>query len=154
VGLEVRKLGLEGLHGVRPIADGVAHGPDVPGGLGTDALGLGRRRFSVSGESLQEREWLPAARGASWQRAPEELAFVVDEQDLVNERKELFNVTLAEIERAVTELHGEVELTLAAEAAEYRQSVAIRSKQGGSGPVSGMESQRAAASVRATAATA
>lgn len=53
--------------------------------------------------------------------------------NLVNDRKEFFNVTLTEIERAVTELHGEVELTLAAEAAEFRQSVAIRSGQGDRG---------------------
>lgn len=48
--------------------------------------------------------------------------------NLVNQRKELFNITLQEIELAVTELHGEVELTRVAEAAEYRQSLVLRRK--------------------------
>lgn len=77
--------------------------------------------------------------------------FAERRMNLVNERKEFFNVTLAEIERAVTELHGEVELTMAAEAAEYRQSVAIRSGQGGVGQSSGMVSRRGAGMVAATA---
>lgn len=66
--------------------------------------------------------------------------------NLVNERKEFFHVTLDEVARAVTELHGEVELTLAAEAAEYRQSVALRRKQASSSPPTGMVPQRTAAS--------
>lgn len=74
--------------------------------------------------------------------------------NLVNERKEFFHVTLEEVAHVVTELHGEVEFTLAAEAAEYRQSVALRSKQPSSGPSTGMVSQRPATSMAAPVATA
>jgi phage shock protein A len=41
----------------------------------------------------------------------------------VNNRKEFFNVSIDEIEKAVNELHGEFRLTKLAEAFEYRQSV-------------------------------
>lgn len=70
--------------------------------------------------------------------------------NLVNERKEFFYITLDELSRAVAELHGEVEFTLAAEAAEYRQTVALRSKKASSGPSSGMVAQRPATSMTAT----
>ena len=49
--------------------------------------------------------------------------------NLVNERKEYFNVSLNDIVSAVHELHGEIEFTLAAEAGDYRQSVALRKRQ-------------------------
>ena len=74
--------------------------------------------------------------------------------NLVNERKEFFNVTLEEIERAVTELHGEVELTKLAEAAEYRQSVGLRRKQEDSVAATGMVAQRTSTSMAAPTATA
>jgi predicted nuclease with TOPRIM domain len=45
--------------------------------------------------------------------------------NLVNPRKEFFRVTLDEIASIVRENHGEVEFTLKAEAAEYRQTKAI-----------------------------
>ena len=45
--------------------------------------------------------------------------------NLVNERKEFFRVSIDEIATAVKENHGEIELTLAAEAAEYRKTVAM-----------------------------
>jgi hypothetical protein len=45
--------------------------------------------------------------------------------NLVNERKEFFRVTIDEIARAVRENHGEIEFTLAAEAAEYRKTVSM-----------------------------
>lgn len=48
--------------------------------------------------------------------------------NLVNERKEFFRVSLAEVERATKELHGEFEFTRLAEAVEYRKSVAMRRK--------------------------
>lgn len=74
--------------------------------------------------------------------------------NLVNERKEFFYITLDEVARAVTELHGEVEFTLAAEAAEYRQSVALRSKHTTSATSNGMVSQRPANSMATTVARA
>lgn len=74
--------------------------------------------------------------------------------NLVNERKEFFHITLDEVARAVTELHGEVEFTLLAEAPEYRQTVALRSKQASSGPSTGMVAQRPATSMAATVAKA
>ncbi len=73
--------------------------------------------------------------------------------NLVNERKEFFYITLDEVARAVTELHGEVEFTLAAEAAEYRQSVALRSKRTSSAASTGMAPQRPAASRAAAGVT-
>ncbi len=45
--------------------------------------------------------------------------------NLVNERKEFFRVDLGEIEREVTENHGEFEFTLAAEAEEYNKTLAL-----------------------------
>ena len=49
--------------------------------------------------------------------------------NLVNERKEFFNVTLAEIERVVKEKHNKtVEFTKLAEAEEYRKTLALRKK--------------------------
>jgi hypothetical protein len=47
----------------------------------------------------------------------------------VNERKEYFNVSLTDIVSAVHELDGTIEFTLAAEAGDYRQSVALRKRQ-------------------------
>jgi hypothetical protein len=49
--------------------------------------------------------------------------------NLVNERKEYFNVSLTDIVSAVHELDGTIEFTLAAEAGDYRQSVALRKRQ-------------------------
>lgn len=49
--------------------------------------------------------------------------------NLVNERKEFFNITLDEIVVAANELHGEIEVTKLAEAEQYRESVALRRKQ-------------------------
>jgi hypothetical protein len=46
--------------------------------------------------------------------------------NLVNLRKEFFHVTLDEIEPIVRAKHGEFQLTRLAEAAGYRQSLAIR----------------------------
>ncbi len=45
--------------------------------------------------------------------------------NLVNMRKEYFRVSLEEIRNAVEQYHGEFSLTLAAEAQEYRETVAI-----------------------------
>lgn len=46
--------------------------------------------------------------------------------NLVNLRKEFFAVTLRDVEQAAAEKHGTVEFTLAAEAEEYRKTVALR----------------------------
>ncbi|HEX8905158.1 MAG TPA: GIY-YIG nuclease family protein, partial [Longimicrobiaceae bacterium] len=46
--------------------------------------------------------------------------------NLVNERKEFFNVAVQDIAAAVRQHHGELELTLLAEAQEYRKTLAIR----------------------------
>lgn len=46
--------------------------------------------------------------------------------NMVNFRKEFFNVALEEIEAAVKEMHGIFEFTMLAEAKQYRESVAIR----------------------------
>jgi hypothetical protein len=43
----------------------------------------------------------------------------------VNERKEFFNVTIEEIVEVVRQHHSEVEITLAAEAADYRKTLAM-----------------------------
>ncbi len=48
----------------------------------------------------------------------------------VNERKEYFYVTIDEIARVVRERFGDIELTLAAEAAEFLQSVAFHRESG------------------------
>lgn len=45
--------------------------------------------------------------------------------NLVNERKEFFRVTIEEIAEAVRQNHGEIEITLAAEAVEYRKTLAM-----------------------------
>jgi hypothetical protein len=43
----------------------------------------------------------------------------------VNERKEFFSVTIEEMAEAVRQHHSEIEFTLAAEAVEYRKTLAI-----------------------------
>lgn len=48
--------------------------------------------------------------------------------NLVNNRREFFNVTLDEIEKVVTEENGSIEFTKIAQASEYRESKAIRDK--------------------------
>jgi hypothetical protein len=53
--------------------------------------------------------------------------------NMVNERKEFFCVTIEEIAEVVRERCGDIELTLAAEAAEFRQSEAYRRENGVSG---------------------
>lgn len=45
--------------------------------------------------------------------------------NLINHRKEFFRVTIDEIAQAVRENHGEIDITLAAEAAEYRKTLAM-----------------------------
>jgi hypothetical protein len=45
--------------------------------------------------------------------------------NLINERKEFFRVTIDEIAQAVRENHGQIDITLAAEAAEYRKTMAM-----------------------------
>lgn len=45
--------------------------------------------------------------------------------NLINHRKEFFRVTIDEIAQAVRENHGEIDMTLAAEAAEYRKTLAM-----------------------------
>lgn len=49
--------------------------------------------------------------------------------NLVNKRKEFYNVSLQEIERAVKELHGEIEFKRLAEAKQYRQTMEQREKE-------------------------
>lgn len=48
--------------------------------------------------------------------------------NMVNNKKEFFNVDLQEIETAVQKLHGEFEFTKLAEAKQYRETLAIRGK--------------------------
>ncbi|MFR9543333.1 MAG: DUF4041 domain-containing protein [Rikenellaceae bacterium] len=48
--------------------------------------------------------------------------------NLVNHRREFFNVTLDEIEKIVIEENGSIEFTKIAQASEYRESKAIRDK--------------------------
>lgn len=50
--------------------------------------------------------------------------------NIVNERKEFFHVTIEEIAKVVRERCGDIELTLAAEAAEFLQSEAFRRENG------------------------
>src|SRR5688500_3123527 len=50
----------------------------------------------------------------------------------VNFRKEFFRVALEELEEVVRAHHGEVQLTRYAEAAQYRQSLALDSQRQGS----------------------
>jgi hypothetical protein len=45
--------------------------------------------------------------------------------NLINTRKEFFRATIEEIAQAVRENHGEIEMTLAAEAVEYRKTLAM-----------------------------
>jgi hypothetical protein len=47
----------------------------------------------------------------------------------INERKEFFRVPIEQIARTVREQHGDIEITLTAEAAEYRKTLAILSDQ-------------------------
>ncbi len=49
--------------------------------------------------------------------------------NLVNDRKEFFNVSIEEIERIVRKYNASIELTKLAEAREYRESVTIRSSR-------------------------
>ena len=46
--------------------------------------------------------------------------------NLVNERKEFFGVSIHDIAQAVRTSHGEIQVTLAAEARDYRKTVALR----------------------------
>lgn len=56
---------------------------------------------------------------------------VLDEKrvNLVNLKREFFNVTLAEIEKVVTDNHGSIEFTKLAEAEQYRETLALRQKK-------------------------
>jgi hypothetical protein len=45
--------------------------------------------------------------------------------NLINERKEFFRATIEEIAKAVRENHGEIEITMAAEAVDYRKTLAM-----------------------------
>ena len=45
--------------------------------------------------------------------------------NLINHRKEFFRVTIDEVAQAVRENHGEIDITLAAEAADYRKTLAM-----------------------------
>jgi len=51
--------------------------------------------------------------------------------NLVNERKEFFGVSIDDIAGAVKKCHGEIELTLAAEAKEYRETLALLAQRKG-----------------------
>ncbi len=53
-------------------------------------------------------------------------AFDAKRLNLMNSRKEFFNVELAEIESIVVSNHGEIEFTQLAEAREYRETEALR----------------------------
>src|SRR5258705_11293579 len=46
--------------------------------------------------------------------------------NLVNARKEFFGVSIQNIAQAVRKCHGEIQVTLAAEARDYRKTVAMR----------------------------
>lgn len=46
--------------------------------------------------------------------------------NMVNERREFFNVTLGEIQNIVEENHGKIEFTKLAEAKEYRETISIK----------------------------
>jgi hypothetical protein len=54
--------------------------------------------------------------------------------NLVNERKEFFRVTLAEIENAVRSSHGDAEFVRVAVAEEYRKTVALRADRASAPP--------------------
>jgi hypothetical protein len=49
--------------------------------------------------------------------------------NLVNQRKEFFNVPISEIEKKVTEMHGDIEITKLAEARDYHETIAIRGQR-------------------------
>jgi hypothetical protein len=49
--------------------------------------------------------------------------------NLVNDRKEFFDVELLEIESMVNEKHGDAEFYITAEAREYNESKAIRAQR-------------------------
>ncbi|RLC75095.1 MAG: DUF4041 domain-containing protein [Chloroflexi bacterium] len=49
--------------------------------------------------------------------------------NLINRRREFFNISLDEIEKAVRENYGEIEFTKLAEAREFRESAAIKLKE-------------------------
>lgn len=49
--------------------------------------------------------------------------------NLVNHRKEFFNVPILEIEKKVKQLHGDIEITKLAEAKEYHETIAIRGQR-------------------------
>jgi hypothetical protein len=55
--------------------------------------------------------------------------------NLINARKEFFRVTIEELAQAVKENHGEIEITLAAEAIEYRKTLAMLQAGQESSPV-------------------
>ncbi len=46
--------------------------------------------------------------------------------NLVNERKEFFGVSIQDIAQAVRKCHGEIQVTLAAEARDYRKTISMR----------------------------
>ncbi len=50
--------------------------------------------------------------------------------NLVNERKEFFGVSIQDIALAVRKCHGEIQVTLAAEARDYRKTIAMRAANG------------------------
>ena len=54
-------------------------------------------------------------------------AFNENRMNLVNNRKEFFNVPISHIEKEVKQLHGEFKFTILAEAKEYRETVSIMS---------------------------
>jgi hypothetical protein len=49
----------------------------------------------------------------------------------VNLRKEFFNVAINDVAQAVAEHHGQIEFTLAAEAAEFRKTLALIAEEHG-----------------------
>ncbi len=66
--------------------------------------------------------------------------------NMVNYKKEFFNVDLEEIESAVKEMHGTFEFTMIAEAKQYRESVAIKdAKVNGNNPAPLVENELPAA---------
>ncbi len=60
--------------------------------------------------------------------------FSARRMNMVNERKEFFRVSLAEIEKHVRELRGEIEFTRVAEAKEYRETLAMLAAREGPSP--------------------
>ena len=56
-------------------------------------------------------------------------AFDTKRLNLVNNRKEFFNVRLEDIEKEVKQISSEAEFILTAEARDYRQSNAIRAQR-------------------------